>query len=108
MVATYEGSAQSAWELVEWDWVQTHTGLILHHVKSLVNPMKFDEDRRGFGTTTCGVSARLNVPGIFSRMDADRCKRCCRTLGLPPGVGSPKNDEELRPWVEKRLELVTW
>ena len=106
MVAPYEGNAQSAWEIVEWDWAQTATGFVLHHVKHLDDPKLFDEERSGLGRTMCGVGTRLNVPGFFSRTGQERCKKCCLILGIPTGTGSPKNDEALRPWVEKRLEAL--
>lgn len=45
----------------------------------------------------CGrVAASLWIPGMFSRMGAERCKGCCRALGYPTGKGSPKNDDACR------------
>ena len=48
------------------------------------------------GETACGRSGRLSMPGVFSRMGAPRCKRCCRKTGVPPGNGAPFNDKPLR------------
>ena len=47
------------------------------------------------GTTACGRSARLDMPGIFSRMGAPRCKVCCKKAGIPSGDGAPYNDNAL-------------
>lgn len=48
-------------------------------------------------TTTCGrVMTNLTVPGIFTRQLARRCAACCRALGYPKGIGSPKNDDACR------------
>jgi len=45
----------------------------------------------------CGrVAASVCIPGMFSRMGAERCKGCCRALGYPQGKGSPKNDDACR------------
>lgn len=48
-------------------------------------------------TLACGRSAvRAWIPGIFSRMTLPRCAHCCDRLGMPRGVGSPKNDDDCR------------
>jgi hypothetical protein len=47
------------------------------------------------GTTACGRSGRLDMPGIFSRMGAPRCKQCCKKVGIPAGKGAPANDKTL-------------
>lgn len=45
----------------------------------------------------CGqVAKSLHIPGIFTRMGAMRCVRCCDVQGLPHGKGSPKNDAACR------------
>lgn len=44
----------------------------------------------------CGIGMGLGIPGVFSRMGAERCTECCQLSGLPEGVGSPKNDAECR------------
>jgi hypothetical protein len=45
----------------------------------------------------CGrVAEGLWIPGMFTRMGAERCKGCCRALGYPQGKGSPKNDDACR------------
>jgi hypothetical protein len=45
----------------------------------------------------CGrTAASLWIPGIFSRMGAPRCAGCCRALGYPAGIGSPKNSDGCR------------
>jgi hypothetical protein len=67
---------------------------VLHRV----NDILWDDDQEmivGTGTTACGASGRLKMPGIFSRMDLPRCKHCCRKLGIPAGDGAPFNDKKL-------------
>lgn len=45
----------------------------------------------------CGRTAALVcIPGLFTRLGAPRCRGCCRATGLPPGLGSPKNDDACR------------
>jgi hypothetical protein len=36
-------------------------------------------------------------------MGMQRCAHCCDRLGIARGLGSPKNDEVLRLWVEARI-----
>lgn len=94
-------------ELAEWDWVVTWVGERLHHAASLEDPDRFEVDTAGDGATTCGLATMLFVPGIFSRLTMPRCAHCCDRLGIARGVGSPKNDPELREWVEERLQTTT-
>lgn len=91
-------------EVAEWDWVQIDSAgaTILHAPAIIVGPDDL-VPVGGPGWTVCGRSGRLGIPGFGSRMAAPRCKQCCRRLGWPHGVGSPKNDAELRPLVEARL-----
>jgi hypothetical protein len=45
----------------------------------------------------CGRTAgSVCIPGMFTRMGALRCRDCCKATGLPPGKGSPKNDDACR------------
>ena len=45
----------------------------------------------------CGrVASYVCIPGFGTRLDAQRCKGCCRATGMPAGVGSPKNDNACR------------
>lgn len=96
---------RDAMEYAEWDWVQTGTGVILHHVAEwLADPAGVWEDWDASARTSCGRTSIVHIPGLFSRMGADRCRACCRVLGIEPGVGSPKNDKgAVREWVEARV-----
>ena len=92
--------------LFAWDWCYTFTkgGDKLHHVAKILGPDPDGLPPIGATVrTTCGMERVMRVPGIFSRMGAPRCKRCCRKLGWPEGVGSPKNDPTLRPLVKEQL-----
>lgn len=86
----------------EWDWVEFAHGEMLHA------PMRiFSEDSDGChadGFVFCRRGGRLWIPGLGARLEAPRCKRCCKLTGTPQGFGSPKNDEALRPLVEARLK----
>ena len=85
-------------ELFAWDWAVTVSGDRLHHVAEI------DEENESaivsvHGVTSCGIRGVLYVPGLFTRMGARRCSRCSDKLGWPRGVGSPKNDDVVRPLV---------
>ena len=45
----------------------------------------------GHGTTLCGRTGYLTMPGMFSRMGLPRCAHCCRLVGVPRGNGAPAN-----------------
>ena len=83
-------------EIVAYDWVESRGGRMLHHLAVA----DWDDAERNWGanhgTASCGLQSMFWIPGIFSRMGAPRCKRCCRATGLPQGKGSPKNDPECR------------
>lgn len=104
----YSEDTQAAIEVAEWDWVQTCTGTVLHHAETFYeDPALFWEIGWVRGGTSCGIASNLNIPGLFSRMGAERCKHCCRILGLPNGTGSPKNDTAgIRPWAESRVAAL--
>ena len=93
----------SEWlEIAEWDWVWVGQGERLHAVKEITNDA--DEDWYGVGVTECGLySGYLNIPGIFSRMSAQRCLRCCERTGMPQGSQSPKNVDECKPVAQARI-----
>lgn len=89
-----------------WNWVYTDTrhGRRLHHLARTRDPLKaVGLYWRARGVSTCGIAATWVLPGVLDRMHMQRCARCCDLLGWPRGVGSPKNDPELRPLVEAEL-----
>lgn len=99
-------SAQSSWrEIAEWDWVWLGEGDVLHAVATVTNDA--DEDWYAEGATECGREGDMHIPGIFSRMSAKRCDRCCDRTGMPRGSQSPKNIEDCRPLVERRIAEVS-
>jgi hypothetical protein len=79
-------------------WTVTPHGKLLHAVRVLDG--SFD-DGPAPAVTACGRRTLLVVPGLFTRMGARRCDRCCDAVGLPHGTGSPKND----PVCRQRLGL---
>lgn len=99
-LADQTDDAYYAYALGEWDWWVTNEGRRLHAAEVTYDPLY---QVAGVGRTACGKEGRLAIPGIFTRMAAERCKRCCDRLGYPRGIGSPKNDQRCRPLVEARL-----
>lgn len=99
---TPDEEVEYGFALAEWDWVVTSTWAVLHAPREVDD--SFGRDAQGMGVTECGVDAWLQIPGVFTRMGAPRCKTCCRVTGFPQGTGSPKNDKACRPLVEARLE----
>ena len=87
--------------VVEWDWVVTRSHGRLHA------PLVWEDPEYHAmvpdGRTVCGVSGELHIPGFFSRLGLPRCQRCCAMTGMPPGRGSPKNDDACRPLVQARI-----
>ena len=87
-----------------WDWVVTDSGIRLHA------PAVWDDpDYHAMvkdGRTVCGLTGYLTIPGVFSRLGLPRCRHCCRMTGMPPGTGSPKNDEACRPIAERRVKAM--
>jgi hypothetical protein len=79
--------------VVELCWLVTSSGSSLHH-GSFTGDV--DNEVSGEGRTDCGIESVLSVPGIFTRMSAPRCRRCCAATGMPEGTGSPKNDDDCR------------
>jgi hypothetical protein len=87
-----------AQEIVDYDWMISAHGNRLHHVKLPPDVEDLDDIfRLAPMAAACGKTLQgACIPGVFTRMGAMRCTGCCRALGLPPGKGSPKNDDECR------------
>lgn len=92
-----------------WRWLTSPNYGVLHRVIEQTwnsDDHEDDEDmwavRNCVGRTACGREGRWIIPGIFSRMGAPRCKRCCARVGVPPGDGTPWNDRELPDEVQAR------
>jgi hypothetical protein len=105
-VQAHDEDVRDLLALAEWDWVVGGTGRskFLHHLASFDDPKQAGDDWGGPGVASCGYrNDWFCIPGIFTRMGAERCPRCCKAVGFPVGVGSPKNDEALRPLVEARI-----
>jgi hypothetical protein len=89
-------------QTAEWDWVWLGAGNVLHAVGELDNAATADADWYGDGSTECGRRGVMTIPGLFSRMGAYRCVRCCKATGMPEGQQSPKNEDACRPIAEAR------
>jgi hypothetical protein len=90
-------------ELVRLDWAVTKTWNRLHAVKPETWTDEHRDDMECEWAVlapvrlACGrTAAYLCIPGLFSRMGAQRCTGCCRATGMPQGKGSPKNDDACR------------
>lgn len=88
--------------LADLDWVITPSGGRLHHTSQPDHLAEQLEDN-GYldslatGGYTVGLdcgrqAARVDIPGVLSRMSVPRCARCCTATGMPRGLGSPRND----------------
>lgn len=89
-------------DLLECDWLISWGGAYLHFAED------FDEahwEQYGVwkGKAACGQRGSYFIPGLFDRMGTDRCSRCCKKLGYPAGVGSPKNDDTCKERLQERL-----
>lgn len=91
--------------LAEWDWVVTGRWDKLHHLAAFDGPEQAATDWGGPGRFSCGRRGKfVCIPGVFTRMGAPRCDQCCRKVGYPLGIGSPKNDDACKALVRARLQ----
>ncbi len=93
--------------LIEWDWLLATGAARLHFADFsdddatelvMVGP----PDRVRFVCGYTGIHPR--IPGFFERQSIQRCIRCCDRLAYPRGIGSPKNDDTIRPLVKARID----
>lgn len=47
--------------------------------------------------SACGRKMRLQIPGLGARLSAPRCERCCASLGIEGGNGTPANEAPRSP-----------
>jgi hypothetical protein len=92
-------------ELMEWDWLENLDADDLHYAEGFDGEI-WERDGVWTGTSICGVEGRYVIPGIFTRMGENRCDVCCERTMMPKGVGSPKNDDACRPFVQERLRWL--
>lgn len=83
--------------LNHFSWVVTNRGKLLHCVPDVVAADgrwhdSFLDDPGMEATGLCGRRAKYYAPGIFTRMEADRCPACCESLSIPSGRGTPLNE----------------
>lgn len=83
------------------NWLETRHGRVLHSAREwtagLLEELADGGHSPGPVRLACGQVARaVWIPGVFTRLGAPRCARCCKATGLPPGKGSPNNDPACR------------
>lgn len=78
-----------------WGWWYAGNYRVLHFVKQ-AESMPWYEKMRDHGgavvRAACGYRARFEPAGVFSRMSARRCDKCCDRTGIARGVGTPRNE----------------
>lgn len=74
-------------------WMHCDDGQTIHRL-ARIHWQDEAEKIEGSGLAVCGRGGRFTMPGIFSRMGAWRCPRCCKALGIPRGYGAPGNTTE--------------
>lgn len=101
------GDAERFIEIARYDWLTSRRWERLHAVRDEDWTDDAREDMAAeWGVSSpvrlaCGQVAKvLLIPGVFSRGGfgggLPRCSGCCRALGYPRGLGSPKNSPEIR------------
>jgi hypothetical protein len=84
------------------DWLTDTAGPLLHAPPAAWTAEQRDDMDADWSvqhpvTFACGQQAAgAWIPGLLSRLGAERCPGCCDTLGYPQGTGSPKNNETCR------------
>jgi hypothetical protein len=94
-------SADEFISIARLDWLVTRSWNRLHAVLEWTDVHRADMEQEWAVLSpvrlACGrVAASVHIPGMFTRMGAQRCSGCCRATGLPMGAGSPKNSDECR------------
>ena len=76
-------------------WYYTANGERLHHLPGSGAPFWDQAVNEGgaMGLAACGQPGRYIAPGVMHRLGLPRCVRCCDSLGIPWGNGTPVNDE---------------
>lgn len=76
-----------------WRWLVFASWKRLHRVATYTRQHEDDWRQVGVeGTTVCGLSGDLLMPGFQSRLGLARCAHCCDRLGVPRGIGAPYNE----------------
>lgn len=78
-------------ELARLNWVAAGRTDLLHAVVSAT----YDDGDWQIRDVilACGLQRPwVVIPGVCSRLELSRCKKCCKALGYPRGIGSPRND----------------
>lgn len=80
-------------DMSHWRWMTVGGGATLHRIRCF----RRQEEIQFVGLenirTVCGLSSnRVTMPGVFSRLQAPRCKTCCKRLGITYGEGCPYNE----------------
>ncbi|HEY5990455.1 MAG TPA: hypothetical protein VIV12_29310 [Streptosporangiaceae bacterium] len=84
-----------AWWLVTGKWNRLHAvpGAAITR-DQIEMAIEFGWRLEPTATALCGLDASWTMPGTFSRLGLPRCAHCCRRLRIPPGNGTPANEQE--------------
>lgn len=81
--------------LVDGTWLTSPFGGLLHApgrlTPAVLGSLAASDGAVSRIQAACGRWIRPEIPGMFSRLSAPRCARCCDRTGVPRGEGSPKN-----------------
>ncbi|MFF9215588.1 hypothetical protein [Streptomyces viridosporus] len=79
------------WWLVAGKWRRLHA-VPASAISTDVMREAIDWDLPLIRHAACALRRCWWMPGIASRFGLRRCTACCRALGIPPGHGTPANE----------------
>lgn len=89
----------------KYQWMVANSWNRLHYVSDItdwdeeffeLNDKQFETSNPHRWKTVCGLQVKLTAPGFISRLGLERCKNCCKLLGITAGNGCPANDKTCR------------
>jgi hypothetical protein len=79
------------WWLVCGKWRRLHA-VAGQHITAEQMRDAIDDNQAIPARAACGLHRPWWMPGLFSRLGRRRCVPCCVALGIPPGYGTPANE----------------
>lgn len=79
----------------QWSWFASTHGRVMHYLPGLRNAYEtyshIAESGGRVRHAACGLRAKFHTLGAMDRIDGQRCKHCCKALGIRKGYGTPLN-----------------